>query len=119
MNENKLLACTASKISISNVTFTEVGTYTYKIKNTSAANISLSDLVLQNYVSKDQVIGSDAAAGGTSLSLYSTAVLAPGETYTGTYYVSRFAANPESTYPYFIMHVYIGADKCSVSNDAH
>lgn len=111
--------CSASKITVTNVTFTEADTYTYTIKNTSSSEIAIQNIMLQNYVSKDDVIGGDVAAGGAPIDFEDTDMLAPGATYTGTDFFNRNEEAPESSYPYVIMHFYIKGEQCSVNDDAH
>lgn len=119
---NKVHACSGKDIIFTNITFTSIadGTYnySYEIKNIGTADIVLGQIVIQNYVSADDQVGSDAAAGGTFISYQSPEIISPGETYSGMYEANPFPENPQSTHPYLISNVYLSSnDECDVSNN--
>lgn len=119
---SKADACTGKDIIFTNITFTSVEDgryyYSYEIKNIGTTNIVLGQVVIQNYVSTDNQVGGDAAAGGTFISYQSTEIISPGETYSGIYEANPFSQNPQSTYPYLISNVSLSSnDECDVTNN--
>ncbi|MBO9702233.1 MAG: T9SS type A sorting domain-containing protein [Sporocytophaga sp.] len=119
---SKTYACTGKDIVFTNITITSIvdGTYyySYDIKNIGTEDIVLGQVVIQNYVSTDNQVGSDAPAGGAFASFQSTDILSPGETYNGTFEASPFPQNPQSSYPYLLPQVYLNSDdECDKSNN--
>ncbi|WP_156027041.1 hypothetical protein [Sporocytophaga myxococcoides] len=110
-------ACTGKDIVFTNITITSIIDdtyyYSYEIKNIGTTGIVLGQVVIQNYVSTDDQVGGDAAAGGAFISYQSTEILSPGETYSGTYEANPFPQNPQNTYPYLIAHLSLSSnDEC-------
>lgn len=115
-------ACAGQDVIFTNITITSVSPgsyqYTYQIKNIGTVDIAFNQLVIQNYVSTDDQVGNDAAAGGSFIDNTSSAVLAAGETYNGSAGAYPFSANPQSSYPYLRANVYLSQDaECDVSNN--
>ncbi|GAL83661.1 hypothetical protein MYP_888 [Sporocytophaga myxococcoides] len=119
---NKTLACTGRDIVFTDISITSIVNgvyyYTYEIKNVGTVDITLGEVVLQNYVSTDNQVGGDAPAGGSFISHQNVSILSPGETFRGTYQANPFPQNPQSTYPYLIVHVSLSSsDECDKSNN--
>jgi hypothetical protein len=122
LTSNKVMACTGRDVIFTNITFTSISAgnyqYSYQIQNIGTTDISFNQLVIQNYVSTDNQVGADAAAGGSFIDNSSSGVLAAGATFNGTYGASPFAVNPQSSYPYLIAKIYLSPDpECDATNN--
>ena len=121
---NNGLACTGRDVIFTNITVTSIASgsyqYSYEVKNIGTTDISMNKIAIQNYVSTDNQVGggSYAAAGGSYIAYYSSDILAPGATYSGTMGVYPFSANPQNTYPYIVAYVNLATDpECDVANN--
>ncbi|MFL5752992.1 MAG: T9SS type A sorting domain-containing protein [Bacteroidia bacterium] len=119
---NKTHACSGRDVIFTSITFTSVSPgdyqYSYQIQNIGTTDIAFNQLVIQNYVSTDNQVGGDAAAGGSFIDNTSSGILAAGATYNGTAGASPFPANPQSSYPYLIAQIYLSSDpECDAANN--
>lgn len=123
INTSEIIGCTGHDIIITNITITSVSNgddyaYSYTIKNIGTTNIMLNEISLQNYVSTDNQVGGDAAAGGSIISSSNTEYLVPGASFTGTFGFYPFPQNTTSTHPYLIVYVYLyPTSECDATNN--
>lgn len=127
---NQAEACEGHDVIITNITITSITTesahyvyaYTYEIKNIGTAAIALNQIVLQNYISPDDIYGqNDIGGGGMHLaSSSSTEVLAAGATYSGSDVMSVGKNYPPDSYAYFFTDIYLDSEtECDINNNQY
>ncbi|ELR70859.1 hypothetical protein C900_03294 [Fulvivirga imtechensis AK7] len=121
---NAFDCCPNADLIVSRITITNTPTddniqYEYELKNVGLDTMFLNRMLIQSYVSKDQVLGGDVAAGG-AIFPSDTPYLLPGETYIG-----NRGSYPNTTtiaeYPYVIIEIKLKSGEtmteCSTSNN--
>lgn len=115
--------CTLADLQVSNITITNVSgnsfTYTYTIRNAGGATLYLNRFYFQAYVSQNSIYDTTDQPAGGSIFSNATIVLAPGQTYTGTWTSNPFVSI--TTYPYLIFRVQLRSGysqaECSLTNN--
>lgn len=115
-NASRLKAqCTGFSFSIDDITITSVTPsgifYDYTIRNTGTTDVSTNNLLINNSLSTDKLVGGDDAAGGSFIS--GSTIIPPNGTFFGSFQTS---SNKLPTHPYLIMDLAYGViGTCSAS----
>jgi hypothetical protein len=110
--------CTGYDITFNNVTVTGISKsnvfYNYTINNIGTLDMSLSKIVLQNYISIDNVFGGeDLAAGGSIISISGS--VAAGASYSGIFEANN--SNNTGAYKYLIVRLSYSDGECNLTNN--
>ncbi|WP_159025821.1 IPT/TIG domain-containing protein [Aquimarina sp. Aq78] len=102
------------KLTVTNFKITDTNELTYEMdmNNTGDGYIDLTNVSVQNYLSKDDQFGNndDVAAGGSLVSFGIDAIIKPGET---RQYKRTPSSNDQDNYDYLIVKIYSRVENCT------
>jgi hypothetical protein len=120
---NAKINCTGADLIFTNITIDSVQKsgninyyYSYTIKNIGTDPVQLNKVIIQNYVSQDNVYDNgDYPAGGSYIDYFGTSSLAAGDSYSGIYEAA--ATGKVSDKPYLIPLLEYAPGECDATNN--